>query len=120
MDQLQFLEDVLVKCLSFQDGHQIVGGDLNCIADRSLDRFANALPHPCSKFTAGGKPVLDSGLNALLASFRLVDAWRHYNPLEWDYTFFSYRHISYTRIDYVLISPLLASAISAANIDIRS
>lgn len=97
-----------------------VGGDLNCIAHKGLDRSAGTPLHSPHRLTSGHTPILDSGLNALLTNFQLIDAWRHHNPTERDYTFFSSRHSTYTRIDYVLVSPSLSNVISAADIDIHS
>lgn len=40
--QLTFLEDTLMKLSQFQEGHTIVGGDFNYVANMFYDRFVSS------------------------------------------------------------------------------
>lgn len=75
--QLPFLEDTFLALSQFQDGHIILGGDLNYILDEHLDRSSG------DKFiyqSTKGKPrkqrIKYSGLQHLLAKHNLIDSWR--------------------------------------------
>lgn len=83
----------------------VLGGDLNCVLDPTLDR-SRAIPGALSKSA--------ETINAFLQAYGMIDAWRYRNPVSRQYSFFSPPHHSYSRIDYFLLDkkllPLLRSS----------
>lgn len=108
----------MLKLSLFQEGHVILGGDLNCVLNNYLYRFANSSSAQC--FRNWGKPNRNSsGLQDILTRFDLLDTWRHINPSARDYTFFSPRFHSYLRIDFVLVSSSLLHTVTQSDKGIR-
>lgn len=94
--QLEFLKGTQLKLLSFQEGHLMVWGNLNCIAHKTQDR-APGKPSKLSKHKMKGSRTPGvGGLSDLLNKFQLTDTWRHCNPSDRDYTFFSPKSASFS------------------------
>ena len=78
----------------------ILGGDLNCAIDPSLDRSSpSTMARSFSDFMS---------LNGL------ADPWRYNNPQSRDYSFFSHVHHSFSRIDYFFIDHKLLPKVTSS------
>lgn len=98
--QLDYIEQTLAKLAQFKTGQIILGGDLNVIADKHLDRQPSTrqpMDSPSSK----------SKLQLIFEKYDLLDIWRQQHPMDKDYTYFSDVHQVYTCIDYILLSRTL-------------
>lgn len=67
------------------NSHQVLGGDLNCVLDPTMDR-SRAVPGTLSKSP--------ETINAFLQAYGVIDAWRYRNPVSRQYSFFSPAHNS--------------------------
>ena len=76
----------------------IIGGDLNCVLNTTLDRSSNK-PQPLSKSA--------KLINEFCAQAGLSDIWRFKYPDKKGFSFFSGVHHTYTRIDYFLLDKRL-------------
>lgn len=113
--QLDFLEDTLCRLSSFSQGSLILGGDLNVLADPSLDYLSHRKP---------SRPPRESATNSkrlktLLFRYQLCDVWRYLYPQARDYTHHSQQYDSFSRIDYILVSTSLAQTLLDAEVGLR-
>lgn len=102
-DDPAFFRKIFGLLSNSSDTHIIIGGDLNCVLDKFLDRSASSTQLPTSS----------TMIKNLMSSMNLVDIWRLQYPTKREYSFFSPRHKSFSRIDYFLLdSNLISSVIS--------
>lgn len=79
------------KVLSVHQGHILVCGDFNLVADVHMDTTSATKRQP-------------SPLGQLLTLFDLYDVWRCQHRSKKDYTYFSPHHKSYSRIGFLPIN----------------
>lgn len=103
-DNAKFFGDFFSLLPELNSHQLIIGGDLNCVLDPTLDR---------SRTTSGTLSKSAETINSFLQMYGVIDAWRYRNPVSRQYSFFSPAHQSYSRIDYFLLDkkllPLLRS-----------
>lgn len=90
--QTIFLEEAFQKVLTFAEGFLICAGDFNYVSDLRMDRThkkgLNGLIHS----------HIYIRLHTLFETFNLTDCWRHANPNDKDFSFYSSRHDVHTRV----------------------
>uniref|UniRef100_A0AAR2K3C9 exodeoxyribonuclease III n=1 Tax=Pygocentrus nattereri TaxID=42514 RepID=A0AAR2K3C9_PYGNA len=103
-DDVEFVNKLLsnIPCLSTH--LLILGGDLNCVFNPTLDR-SNPLNLTQS---AMSRSFID-----FMEQNGLVDPWRSRNPSTKKFSFFSPVHHSFSRIDYFLIDSALNSCVNS-------
>lgn len=117
MQQLQFLENVLLELSNFRDGPLVIGGDLNWVADVNQDRSRPSITR-CLRSGAQSS-TKKSDLVKLFEKYDLTDMWRFLNPNVRDYSFFSSRFNSFSRIDFLLTSTTLDHRLLEADIGVQ-
>lgn len=85
------------------DSHLLImGGDMNCVIDTTLDR---------SSLRSTSVKKMFQGFSTFMSQYGLVGPWRFSHPSVRQYSFFSHAHRSFSRIDYFLIDKKLIPAI---------
>lgn len=110
-----FLENTLTLLDQFASGPLILQGDLNIVADPTLDCSDACGPRPAHYTPKSWR----QGFAHLLQRFHLIDAWRSLHSGERDYSYYSAQYHSYSRIDYVLLSATLSSNLTEATLGPR-
>uniref|UniRef100_A0A803JIX0 exodeoxyribonuclease III n=1 Tax=Xenopus tropicalis TaxID=8364 RepID=A0A803JIX0_XENTR len=109
-NQHKFLEMVVTRLESFQEGVTIFGGDFNVSLDPTLD-------------TSSGKSNLSYNklkhIKTQFHSNQLMDSWRTFHPGEKDYSYFSPVHQTYSRIDYLFLSHAALEWVTETKIGIQ-
>uniref|UniRef100_A0A3B1IT35 Reverse transcriptase domain-containing protein n=1 Tax=Astyanax mexicanus TaxID=7994 RepID=A0A3B1IT35_ASTMX len=105
-DDVEFANRLLSN-IPFLNTHLLIlGGDLNCVFDPSLDR-------------SNPRNLTQSAMSTTFADFMnqngLVDPWRYRNPSVKKFSFFSQVHCSYSRIDYFFIDSALNSFVISSD-----
>lgn len=100
-DDPSFYQNLFLS-LSTYPGQYVIGGDLNCVLDPSVDRSTG--------FDVSPKQTRKV-IKKLMAELNLTDTWRCLNPDKREYSCFSSVYKTYSRIDYFLISNTLLSKI---------
>lgn len=101
-DDERFIGSVLASLPNLHTHNLILAGDFNFVMDPVLDRSSNK-HHPLSKSA--------KLLQNFLVSVNIIDVWRHMNPHQRKYSFFSQPHKSFSRIDYFFIDSKLLTAV---------
>lgn len=86
--QLQYIDEVLNQLQAFSSRPIILGGDLNCVANRGLDYSG---PRKTGKILADPLAA-KTGICKQLQKYNLGDVWRHLNPGVRDYTHHSQQY----------------------------
>lgn len=97
---MQISLGIFFSLLPELNSHQlIIGGDLNCVLDPTLDH---------SSITSGTLSKSAETINSFLQTYGVIDSWRYRNPISRWYSFFSSpAHHSYSRKDYFLLAKKL-------------
>lgn len=91
----QFFQNMASIVADKGKGIIIVGGDFNCILNRTQDRLPKDV---------GPKLKKSITLQGMIEELGLVDIWRSLHPRERDFTYMSPVHGTYSRIDFFAIS----------------
>lgn len=89
-----FFKDLFSLLPNLDTHNLILGGDLNCVLDLTLDR-SSPTPSVLSKSA--------QCVNSFCETYGIFDPWRYANPTTRQYFFYSPPHQTYTRIDYLLL-----------------
>lgn len=101
-DDPSFFRNIFLD-LSTMNGFFILGGDLNCVLNPTIDRSMG-----CDM----GKTQTRELLKQFIEDLNLVDVWRERNPDKNHYSCYSSAHKSHSRIDYFIISRELLPKVS--------
>lgn len=80
----------------------ILGGDMNCVIDPTLDRSSSRAIPPSK---------MSQTLRTLMDQFGYIDPWRFLNASSRQYSFFSHAHRSFSRIDYFVVDKNIISSL---------
>lgn len=105
-DRPQFMIDMITLYTQFNSKLGFIGGDFNCCMDYNVDKSSSGL----------GNPKASRALKQMSAQTALTDVWRHLNPTQRDYTFYSARHGTYSRLDYFFLPQNVLSSVTSCNI----
>lgn len=106
IDDAEFANKLL-SSLPYLNSHLLIlGGDLNCVFNPSLDRFNPRNLNMSSMSQAFSDFMMQNGY---------VDPWRSRNPTSKKFSFFSKVHHSYSRIDYFFIDRALNSCVVSSD-----
>lgn len=97
-DSPNFMSTLFSHLPNLNSHHLILGGDLNCVVDSSLDRSQPRSTMP----SAMSKTLL-----TLMDRVGCVDPWRFFHPKTKDFSYFSTVHQVYSRIDFFFIDKTL-------------
>lgn len=101
-DDHNFVSSLFTTVPNFDSHLLIMGGDMNCVIDSTLDRSS-------PRSVAATK--MSQAFSMFMSQYGLVDPWRFSHPSVRQYSFFSHAHRSFSRIDYFLIDKQLIPAI---------
>lgn len=101
-DDHNFVSSLFATIPNLDSHLLIMGGDMNCVLDPTLDRSVSRSATPMK---------MSQALSTLMTQYGFVDPWRLSHPSAKQYSFFSHAHRSFSRIDYFLIDKKLTSAI---------
>lgn len=101
-DDESFVQKLIGKLPDLTKHFLILGADLNCVMNPTLDR-SNPKTNSLSKMA---RAFLD-----FFQHIACVDPWRWLNPNSKTFSFFSNVHHSYSRIDYFFIDQKLLSSV---------
>lgn len=99
----EFFPKLTATLLQLQDFSLILGADMNCFANMTLDKSVQRFTYNQSRAS--------TDFQNFLSALGLVDLYRAVNPTSKQFTFYSARHRNYSRIDYILASPASFSEI---------
>ena len=102
-DNVQFFKDLFSLLPNLDTHNLILGGDLNCVLDSTLDR-SSPTPSVLSKSA--------QCINSFCKVYGIFDPWRYVNPTSRQYSFYSPPHRTYTRIDYFLLDNKLTPIVT--------
>ncbi|KAJ0022356.1 hypothetical protein NQD34_009846 [Periophthalmus magnuspinnatus] len=102
VDDAEFFKRLFSLLPDLNTYHLILGGDLNCWLDPTLDR-SSGNPGAVNKSTCL--------INDFLTDFGICDVWRFLHPNDKEFSFFSQVHHSYSRIDYFLLDNQLIPSV---------
>jgi len=104
-DNAAFSNSLLSKIPCLNTHLLILGGDLNCAIDPSLDRSSPTTLSPST---------MARSFSDFMSLNGLADPWRYNNPQSRDYSFFSHVHHSFSRIDYFFIDHKLLPKVTSS------
>lgn len=100
-DDKGFIDRIISSLPNLTSHRLILGGDMNCVMDPTLDRSSSKQRPPSRMAKA---------LSMFMKQVGCIDPWRFLYPTSKEYSFFSHVHQTYSRIDYFFIDgPLLPS-----------
>lgn len=102
-DDEAFVTKVMSALPDLNNNHLILGGDLNCSIDPSLDRSSNRQCSPSKMAKA---------FSTFTEQIGGVDPWRFLNPAKKQFSFYSPVHTSFSRIDYFFIDSNFLPAVT--------
>ncbi|XP_060541747.1 ubiquitin-conjugating enzyme E2 E2 isoform X2 [Pantherophis guttatus] len=113
VNQMGFFKDLYKKINELNYEHVCIVGDLNAIADTSID-YDPGKGSP--KYKKGHRKVLPKTWDNLKTEIGLRDIWRDFHPMQKHFTYFSPRHRSWSRIDMVWSTSDLKEDINSVEI----
>ena len=97
-DDHKFVSSLFTTIPNLDSHLLIMGGDMNCVIDPTLDKSSSRSSTPTK---------MSQAFSTFMNQYGLVDPWRFSHPSAKQYSFFSHAHRSFSRIDYFLVDKKL-------------
>lgn len=93
-DDHEFVSSLFATIPNLDSHLLIMGGDMNCIIDPTLDKSSPRSSAPTK---------MSQAFVTFMNQYGFIDPWRFAHPITKQYSFFSHVHRTFSRIDYFLI-----------------